>query len=94
MTFLCAFQENLQARGVSVDTAFQVATILIVFSTVLLAVRCELESVELEGFGAFLEATKYPLVEKGVRVVSGKNLDSMGADSNGAGKTTLVMAPL
>lgn len=37
---------------------------------------------------------KYPLAERGVRIVSGKNLDSMGADSNGAGKTTLVMAPL
>lgn len=58
------------------------------------AVHCELESVELEGFGAFLAPAKYPLAQRGVRIVSGKNLDSVGADSNGAGKTTLVMAPL
>ncbi|KAG0619717.1 hypothetical protein M758_4G159600 [Ceratodon purpureus] len=57
-------------------------------------VRCELKCVELEGFGAFLSPAKYPLAERSVRIVSGKNLDSMGADSNGAGKTTLVMAPL
>jgi len=57
-------------------------------------VHCELESVELEGFGTFLGVVKYPLVERGVRIVSGKNMDSTGADSNGAGKTTLVMAPL
>lgn len=57
-------------------------------------VRCELEHVELEGFGVFLTPAKYPLAQRGVRIVSGKNLDSMGADSNGAGKTTLVMAPL
>jgi DNA repair exonuclease SbcCD ATPase subunit len=50
--------------------------------------------VELEGFGTFLGVVKYPLVERGVRIVSGKNMDSTGADSNGAGKTTLVMAPL
>jgi hypothetical protein len=41
-----------------------------------------------------LAPAKYPLAERGVRIVSGKNLDSLGADSNGAGKTTLVMAPL
>lgn len=49
---------------------------------------------ELEGFGAFLAPAKYPLAQRGVRIVSGKNMDSVGADSNGAGKTTLVMAPL
>ncbi len=55
---------------------------------------CKLESVEIEAFGAFLGPVKYPLTDRGVRIVSGKNLDSMGADSNGAGKSTLVMAPL
>jgi hypothetical protein len=57
-------------------------------------VDCKLESVEIEAFGAFLGPVKYPLTDRGVRIVSGKNLDSMGADSNGAGKSTLVMAPL
>lgn len=65
-----------------------------IFCPLFCAVHCELESVELEGFGTFLGVVKYPLVERGVRIVSGKNMDSMGADSNGAGKTTLVMAPL
>ncbi len=59
-----------------------------------LTVDCKLESVEIEAFGAFLGPVKYPLTDRGVRIVSGKNLDSMGADSNGAGKSTLVMAPL
>eukprot|EP00897_Mesotaenium_endlicherianum_P010219 jgi/Mesen1/9225/ME000591S08544 len=57
--------------------------------------RLALDSVQLEGYGPFLGLASYPLAARGVRIVSGQNLDSSGAaDSNGAGKTTLVMAPL
>lgn len=36
----------------------------------------------------------YPLSNRGLRVVSGRNADEPGADSNGSGKTSLVTAPL
>lgn len=49
---------------------------------------------EIQGFGPYLEPVVYPLEQRGIRVVCGRNMDSAGADSNGAGKSTLVMAPL
>ena len=54
------------------------------------------ESVELQGFGSFGFGRKvrYPLHERGVVLVMGRNEDDAGADSNGAGKTTLCMAAL
>ncbi|BBN06555.1 hypothetical protein MPTK1_3g22150 [Marchantia polymorpha subsp. ruderalis] len=57
-------------------------------------VQLILENVDIQGFGPFLEPVKYPLSQRGIRVVCGRNMDSVGADSNGAGKSTLVMAPL
>lgn len=40
------------------------------------------------------DATAYPLHQRSLRVVSGRNCDEAAADSNGAGKSALVMAPL
>ncbi|GBG88087.1 hypothetical protein CBR_g46458 [Chara braunii] len=56
--------------------------------------RVVFECVELEGYGPFLAPVQYNLAKRGIRVISGRNEDSVGSDSNGAGKTTLVMAPL
>eukprot|EP00898_Chlorokybus_atmophyticus_P004725 jgi/Chlat1/5253/Chrsp33S00387 len=57
-------------------------------------VHVEFSRIELEGYGPFLHKTEYPLARRGLCVISGRNVDSFGADSNGAGKTTLAMAPL
>ncbi|CAM6128294.1 unnamed protein product [Calypogeia fissa] len=57
-------------------------------------VNLVLQQVEIQGFGPYLQPVVYPLEQRGIRVVCGRNLDSAGADSNGAGKSTLVMAPL
>ena len=56
--------------------------------------RVALESVEVEGFGAFADSARYPLGDRGVCAVVGDNRDDRCSDSNGAGKTTLVMAPM
>ncbi len=40
------------------------------------------------------DATTYPLADRSLRVVGGRNADEAASDSNGSGKTTLVMAPL
>eukprot|EP00850_Spirogloea_muscicola_P004223 SM000018S03588 [mRNA] locus=s18:126645:145823:- [translate_table: standard] len=53
-----------------------------------------LDMVELEGFGPFKGVVRYPLSNRGVRIVTGMNKDTSGSSSNGAGKTYLVMAPL
>ena len=53
-----------------------------------------LHSVEVTGFGAFVESTYYPLKSRGVCVVVGDNSDDRCSDSNGAGKTTLVMSAM
>ena len=37
---------------------------------------------------------RYGLQERGIRVITGSNLDDDGSQSNGAGKSVLVMAPL
>jgi len=52
------------------------------------------DSVEVEGFGTFQAATRYPLASRGVCVVVGENRTDTCSDSNGAGKTTLVMSPM
>jgi hypothetical protein len=36
----------------------------------------------------------YGLLDRGIRVVTGRNRDDDGSQSNGAGKSVLVMAPL
>lgn len=40
------------------------------------------------------ETVHYELRDRGIRVVTGRNLDDDGSQSNGAGKSVLVMAPL
>ncbi|KAL2632582.1 hypothetical protein R1flu_004061 [Riccia fluitans] len=57
-------------------------------------VQLALQNIEIQGFGPYLQPVKYPLSQRGIRVICGRNMDSVGADSNGAGKSTLVMAPL
>jgi hypothetical protein len=54
------------------------------------------DSVELHGFGSFGFGRKvrYPLADRGVVLVMGRNEDEASADSNGSGKTTLCMAAL
>ena len=54
----------------------------------------QFDALEVEGYGPFRDAVRYPLAARGVRVVCGRNEDDAGADSNGAGKSALVMAPL
>ena len=51
------------------------------------------ESVTIRGFGSFREVSTYPLHERGVVLIRGRN-DDFGSDSNGVGKTTLAMASL
>ncbi|GMH42164.1 hypothetical protein BSKO_10083 [Bryopsis sp. KO-2023] len=58
------------------------------------ATTINFESVEVEGFGPFLETVNYPLDDGGVRVVCGRNEDDSSSQSNGAGKSMLVSAPL
>ena len=57
-------------------------------------VSVSFETVEVEGFGTFQSATRYPLGARGVCVVVGENQSDTCSDSNGAGKTTLVMSPM
>ncbi|KAK9830414.1 hypothetical protein WJX72_011641 [[Myrmecia] bisecta] len=52
------------------------------------------ERLTLEGFGPFRDSVEYELAGRGVRAVTGRNEDDLGADSNGAGKSALMMAPL
>eukprot|EP00850_Spirogloea_muscicola_P005728 SM000026S08977 [mRNA] locus=s26:861309:884420:+ [translate_table: standard] len=59
-----------------------------------LSAHVRLDMVELEGFGPFKGVVRYPLSNRGVRIVTGMNKDTSGSSSNGAGKTYLVMAPL
>ncbi|KAK9914871.1 hypothetical protein WJX75_001641 [Coccomyxa subellipsoidea] len=54
----------------------------------------ELHSMELEGFGPYRDLVQYGLSNRGIRVITGSNLDDDGTQSNGAGKSVLVMAPL
>ena len=56
--------------------------------------QLEFHSVELEGFGPFLEPQVYPLANRGVTVISGANEDDDSSESNGAGKTSLVSSIL
>lgn len=65
--------------------------------------RIELDFVEVENYFSFKGKTRYPLIDRGIVVVTGKVSQSFddgsmvglsGMDSNGAGKTALVMAPL
>jgi len=54
------------------------------------------ESVELKGYCSFGPNKKivYPLEDRGVVLVMGRNQDETSCDSNGSGKTNLCMAPL
>lgn len=58
------------------------------------ATHLEFTSLEVAGFGPFLEPTLYPLDGRGVTVISGDNRDDDSSQSNGAGKTSLVSALL
>eukprot|EP00960_Hanusia_phi_P030134 748400-Hanusia_phi.AAC.12 len=55
-----------------------------------------LENVELKGYCSFGPNKKivYPLEDRGVVLVMGRNQDETSCDSNGSGKTNLCMAPL
>ncbi|CAJ1923078.1 unnamed protein product [Cylindrotheca closterium] len=53
----------------------------------------KLKSVSMEGFGPFQSRITYPLDNRGLVLLKGRNSDS-GADSNGSGKTSLAMAAL
>mmetsp|Transcript_9032 Transcript_9032/g.21479 ORF Transcript_9032/g.21479 Transcript_9032/m.21479 type:complete len:1288 (+) Transcript_9032:58-3921(+) len=53
----------------------------------------KLKSVSMEGFGPFQSRISYPLDNRGLVLLKGRNSDS-GADSNGSGKTSLAMAAL
>ncbi|KAL7493637.1 hypothetical protein ACHAWT_004645 [Skeletonema menzelii] len=53
----------------------------------------DFESVSIRGFGLFREESTYPLRNRGVVLILGRNED-FGSDSNGVGKTTIVMASL
>ncbi len=53
----------------------------------------DLESVSIRGFGLFREESTYPLRNRGVVLLRGRNED-FGSDSNGVGKSTLAMASL
>ncbi|KAK9809017.1 hypothetical protein WJX72_007974 [[Myrmecia] bisecta] len=52
------------------------------------------QRVTLKGFGSFRDEAVYELHERGVRAVTGRNMDDEGTDSNGAGKSALMLAPL
>ncbi|CAD7699660.1 unnamed protein product [Ostreobium quekettii] len=60
----------------------------------LLPTAVRFEHIEVEGFGPFKNACRYPLHKQGIRVISGQNLDDVSSESNGAGKSMLVTAPL
>jgi hypothetical protein len=53
-----------------------------------------LQHVALEGFGPFRNPVSYPLADRGVVAVTGRNEDDAAAVSNGAGKTSLLTALL
>eukprot|EP00984_Skeletonema_dohrnii_P001963 scaffold662_cov124-Skeletonema_dohrnii-CCMP3373.AAC.7 len=53
----------------------------------------DLESVSIRGFGLFREESTYPLRNRGVVLIRGRN-DDFGSDSNGVGKSTIAMASL
>ena len=53
----------------------------------------DLESVSIRGFGLFREESTYPLRNRGVVLIRGRNED-FGSDSNGVGKSTIAMASL
>lgn len=60
-------------------------------------VRIEWESVTLQGFGSFLNRITYPLRNRGLVLVTGRDCNEMGTATgrtNGTGKTTLVMSAL
>lgn len=44
--------------------------------------------------GAGRDKTTYPLANRSLRVVCGRNSEEAASDSNGSGKTTLVMSSL
>lgn len=52
-----------------------------------------LTSVTVQGFGSFKEKIEYPLDQRGLVLIRGKNMDG-GSDSNGSGKSTLAMSVL
>ncbi|KAL3826974.1 hypothetical protein ACHAXA_000038 [Cyclostephanos tholiformis] len=54
----------------------------------------DIESVSVLGFGSFREEIVFPLRNRGVLLLKGKNKDDIGSDSNGVGKSTLAMASL
>lgn len=56
--------------------------------------RLELDRVKVEGYGPYREAVEYPLGNRGLVLLRGKNLDDPGAESNAAGKSKLAMAGL
>ena len=55
-------------------------------------VSLSLHTVTVDGYGPFADPVQYNLGAGGVRVLTGRNDDDVGADSNGAGKTSLAMA--
>jgi hypothetical protein len=57
-------------------------------------VELTLESVSVEGYGPFRDAQEYPLSQRGMRALTGRNEDDAGATSNGAGKSSLLSAVL
>lgn len=56
--------------------------------------RLVLQNVTVEGFGPFKTPVSYPLADRGVVAVTGRNEDDAAAVSNGAGKTSLLTALL
>jgi len=52
-----------------------------------------MESVTVQGYGPFKEPTTYPLHDRGLVLLKGRNTDG-GSDSNGSGKSTLAMSAL
>jgi len=58
------------------------------------ATHIDFEGLEIEGFGPFQAAASYPLANRGLVAVTGRNDDDESSQSNGAGKTSLVTALL
>lgn len=57
------------------------------------ATELHLNSVSVEGFGPFQSQVTYPLLDRGLVLLKGRNHDG-GSDSNGSGKSSLAMAAL
>ncbi|KAK9812526.1 hypothetical protein WJX73_005975 [Symbiochloris irregularis] len=57
-------------------------------------VELDLHILSISGYGPFREEATYELQGRGLRVITGQNLDDPASASNGAGKSALVMAPL